>query len=155
MNKKPRRISHQDLETFFANCTKNWKKPSQAVDFWDFQIMDIRKVWDLVVGRSLAIHSFPQKVRKSILWVQTDHSIFTQSLKMLEKGILERLKKESGIVLRKIQTTISSSVQSLITTQTQNQPDYIKRANIMSSPKKMTPERVQFEEFVKKVSQLT
>ena len=154
MNKHPRRLTHQDLEAFFSNCTKNWKKPSRGIDFRNYQIMDIRKIWELVASRSLAVHSFPQKIKMDTLWVTTDHSVFAQSVKMLEKDILQRLYKESGIVIKRLRTTVNSNTQTLNRRQTQNLKGYIKGEDLMSSPKKMTPMEIKFEEFVEKISKL-
>ncbi len=154
MNRSPRRFTHQDLESFFLNCTKNWKNPSWGANFRSYQIMDIRKVWELVASPSLAVHSFPQEIKRDTLWVQTDHSVFSQSVKMLEKKILQRLYKESGILLKKIHTTINSSTANLTRKQMGDQKDYIKRRDVMSSPKKVTDQEVKFEEFVEKISKL-
>ncbi len=156
MNKTVCRITHQDIESFFSICTKKWKKPFQKKIFHNYQIMDVRKVWESVVKRSLAIHSFPHNIKEKTLWVQTDHSIFAQSVKMLEKNILERLKKESGISLKHINTTVNPTARNLAQSYlSTNINKEIKKTDITLMSTKMASQKTTFDKFIDKISYLS
>lgn len=48
-------------------------------------------VWDQVVGKQVANHARPLRLRKGVLEVQVDHPVWMQQLQMLKPLILEKI----------------------------------------------------------------
>lgn len=48
-------------------------------------------VWDQVVGKQIANHARPLRLRKGVLEVQVDHPVWMQQLQMLKPLILEKI----------------------------------------------------------------
>ena len=48
-------------------------------------------VWDQLVGKQIAAHARPLKLRKGVLEVQVDHPVWMQQLQMLKPQILAKI----------------------------------------------------------------
>ena len=61
-----------------------------------FFIENIRDKWDSYVGRTLSVHSKPDRLFKGILFVKVDHSAYANELSLHSENILGKLKKDFG-----------------------------------------------------------
>ena len=123
--------------------------------------MGVQRAWPAVAGKSLATHSFPECIKGDCLFIQVDHSIFAQSVKMLMKNILDKLEKETGIRLKTIRTNVSQNISS----PPEGNPEHKKytsaglvhekKGDIMSISSRVAQEQEKFEAFIKKIAGLT
>ena len=123
--------------------------------------MNVQRAWPRVAGKPLSTHSFPERIEGDCLFIQADHSIFAQSVKMLAKNILDKLEKETGIRLKTIRTNVRQNISSLPEDNTEHEKNtpaglvHEKKSDIMSISSRVAGEQEKFEAFIKKIEGLT
>ena len=120
--------------------------------------MEIIRNWEVIVGQSLASHALPDKIYRDILWVKTDHSIFSQQIQNLSNEIREKVKTHLGIEIYQIRT--KTGLLKWNVSQDMPFPGKIsakgeKKSNdIMSTSTNMSME-ADFERFILKIQDLS
>ena len=156
-----RRINYEDIDGLLALTTKRWGKKRREKLVQDHKIMNVQRAWPKVAGKSLSTHSFPERIEGDCLFIQVDHSIFAQSVKMLAKNILDKLEKETGIRLKTIRTNVRQNISSLPGGNPEHKKNasaglvHEKKGDIMSISSRVAQKQGKFEAFIKKIAGLT
>lgn len=61
-----------------------------------FFIENIKDMWESYVGRTLSVHSVPDRIFKKTLFVKVDHSAYANELSLHSNTILNSLKRDIG-----------------------------------------------------------
>lgn len=61
-----------------------------------FFIENIKEKWESYVGKTLAVHSTPDRIFRKILFVKVDHSAYGNELSLHSGNILGKLKNDFG-----------------------------------------------------------
>lgn len=64
-----------------------------------FFIENIRDKWESYVGRTLSVHSIPDRMFRKILFVKVDHSAYANELSLHSENILNKCKHDFGPLL--------------------------------------------------------
>ncbi|MDY6969088.1 MAG: DUF721 domain-containing protein [Spirochaetota bacterium] len=56
-----------------------------------FLIENIRELWPKIVGEMISTHSFPDRLFKRTLFVNTDHSVYSNEISMMRDNIIDRV----------------------------------------------------------------
>ena len=70
--------------------------------YGDWVISCLRRAWPGLVGPELAKSCIPVSLRNRVLAVETTDATWRAAVRSLEKEILEKLKTETGVEIRKI-----------------------------------------------------
>ncbi|GAB4020599.1 MAG: hypothetical protein Fur0010_23270 [Bdellovibrio sp.] len=83
---------------------KNYSGPqtSRAASL-SFDFIDLIARWSEIVGNHMADHSIPLKLTNKNLTLLTDHPTYSQSLKLLEQMLIEKIEKIFPELFGKIQ----------------------------------------------------
>ena len=162
-------MSYHDIQGLFKLIAKQWSPQNQEKIISQYEILEIIRNWEEIAGRSLASHSLPEKLRKNILWVNTDHSVFAQQIQELSNKILQKVREQLGIKINQIRTKImflqwNASQNGYISIKSENRQfpyntgsmnHKKKEKDIMSTPGKMTLGETDFDRFILKIQSLS
>ncbi len=83
--KYERRKSTADFRTILPDLLErlNIKK--------EFSLEKLSEEWSEIVGEMLAVHSYPSKIIEDILYIYSDHSVYSNELIMQKGYILKRI----------------------------------------------------------------
>lgn len=68
----------------------------------DFSIETLRKEWSETVGPILSVHTVPQKLENEILFISSDHPVFSNDIVMMKGDIIEKISSLYGERIRDI-----------------------------------------------------
>lgn len=85
------------VDSYQKNEFPNKSQASSAFDF-----LDLIAQWPLIVGQQMANHSIPLKLINKNLTLLTDHPTYSQSLKLLETMLIEKIEKTFPVLKSKI-----------------------------------------------------
>lgn len=61
-----------------------------------FFIENIRDKWESYVGKTLSVHSKPDRIFRQILFIKVDHPAYANELSLHSDNILGKLKRDFG-----------------------------------------------------------
>ncbi len=61
-----------------------------------YLINNISNKWISYVGKTLSVHSQPEKFEKRILYVGVDHSVYLNELSLISKNIISKINGDYG-----------------------------------------------------------
>lgn len=61
-----------------------------------FFIESIREKWESYVGKTLSVHSMPDRIFKKTLFISVDHSAYSNDLSLHSASILKKIKDDFG-----------------------------------------------------------
>ncbi len=66
----------------------------------DFSIESLKNEWNQIVGEILSTHTKPVKIENEILYIYSDHPVFSNDVSMLKSVIKEKLMNSFGIKIK-------------------------------------------------------
>jgi predicted nucleic acid-binding Zn ribbon protein len=70
-----------------------------------FSLEKLKEEWYEITGSILCIHTTPKKIEDDILYITSDHSVFSNDLYMIKGTILNTIKSYYGIEIKDIRIT--------------------------------------------------
>ena len=89
-------FNRDDLKRF-----KNQRVKNESQEVFDF--LQLIQKWSTIVGENLAKHTLPLNIRYKTLTILTRHSVYAQSLRLLQSQIQEKILKNFPSLIGKFQ----------------------------------------------------